>query len=264
VVNVDVLVVQEVENIQIPPGVQPRSPRRPLPPHGPGRGQRTTGSTPREPPTPLCYCRNRMMRRSLKAVVLMTLGLFHEDARAEAPQEKQELRLLARPSTPDLVGPDSLEPAPVLVVNERRTELDGRAMTLAELDKTLRILANNYRILYPDDPFNGKIIIACAPGTDTRRLGLHLELARAAGYPNPVFLFIRKSSSGRKDSSQDLVTAAAAITCCAGDRRPKGVTLKLRDHSNCLDLSKTLVGHRQHKRQVVLSVEKPQANRAKD
>jgi hypothetical protein len=89
----------------------------------------------------------------------------------------QELRLLARPPVPALVGPDTIEPAPLLALSDEHLDLDGTPMTSDKLGSALRTLVGNYRLLHPDGPFNGKILIACAPQTSTRRLAEHLRVA---------------------------------------------------------------------------------------
>lgn len=51
---------------------------------------------------------------------------------------QEEPTLVIRPSSPNLVGPDPVTPAPVLIVANDRIELDDKPMTMKELGWTLR------------------------------------------------------------------------------------------------------------------------------
>jgi hypothetical protein len=160
------------------------------------------------------------------------------------------LKLLTRPPSPNLVGPDPIEPAPVLAVSEDRMDLDGRVMTSDELEKTLRTLANNYRLLYPNETFNGTVVVACAPATSTRRLGDQLKRALAAGYPNVNLLLIRPDPAAPPNRSADQVTGALVST----SKREAATLLKIQDLPDCLSLAKAVVAQRNQKKAVFLDL----------
>lgn len=172
--------------------------------------------------------------------LLVTAASWNRDAAGE-------LRLQIRPASPNLVGPDPVEPAPVLIVANDRTELDGKAMTTVELGQMLRTLASNYKLLHPEGGFNGQLLVACAPETSSKRLVDPLKAALAAGYPNLVFLLIQPDPS---DRAKDRISGArATIAKVAGAQ-----TVRVRDHANCMSLATALVEHRNKKRTVFLDL----------
>jgi hypothetical protein len=160
------------------------------------------------------------------------------------------VKLLARPPSPNLVGPDPIEPAPVLAVSEDRTDLDGRLMTSNEIEKTLRTLANNYKLLHPSETFNGMVVVACAPETSTRRLGESLKRALAAGYPNVNLLLIRPDPAAPANRSADQITGARVST----SKREAATRLSLQDPPDCLSLAKAVVAQRNQKKAVFLDL----------
>lgn len=185
------------------------------------------------------------------------LPLRPEERRAmQDPVRSGKPQLLIRPRTPRLVGPDPVEPAPVLVLMKQRAELDGTEMTPDEYEKTLRILANNWRLLNPNGMFNGSVIVACEPEVDTTRLGEYLDRGRSAGYPNVSFLFVIAAAGEGASPANDQLTAANAqvVEPSGSTTRPAGVTLKLDKNDDCASLSKEMVAHRLQKTAVFLEV----------
>jgi hypothetical protein len=178
---------------------------------------------------------------------LLSLPLYMATAAALGAQE---LKLLSRPRVPALVGPDIIEPAPVLVVAGERTEVDGRRVTTAELPAALRTPVNVYRSLHPNEQFNGKILIACSPETSTRRLSEHLRMAREVGFPNPVFLLIQPNPAAKADRSADRITGAYTTTVKSGAAN----TLTVRDHPNCMSLVKAVIAVRNQGKVVFLDL----------
>jgi hypothetical protein len=171
-----------------------------------------------------------------------------------------EMKLRIRPPVPALVGPDTVEPAPVLVLDDERAELDGRPVTPDELGSTLRTLAGNYKLLHPDGSFNGKILVACAPKTSMPRLSEHLRVALAAGFPNPMFLLIQPDPAATTDRSADRITGA--ITTLKKDAA--ATPLKVREQASCESLAKAVIAKRNHGKAVFLELgpeESPRSSR---
>jgi hypothetical protein len=161
-----------------------------------------------------------------------------------------DLKLLARPPVPALVGPDTVEPAPVLALSDEHVELDGRAMTSDELGSMLRTLVGNYRYLHPDEPSNGQILVACAPKTSTRRLAEYLRVALAAGFPHPMFLLIQPNPAAKTDRSADQITGALTTM----EKDVTATPLKVREHSSCESLVKAVIARRNQKKVVFLDL----------
>jgi hypothetical protein len=164
-----------------------------------------------------------------------------------------ELKLLVRPPVPALVGPDTVEPAPVLALNDERAELDGRPMTPDELGSTLKTLVGNYKLLHPNEAFNGQILIACAPKTSTRRLADHLKVALAAGFPHPMFLLIQPNPAAKTDRSADRITGALTTL----EKHAGATPLKVREHADCESLVKAVITKRNQGKAVFLDWKGP-------
>jgi hypothetical protein len=172
-------------------------------------------------------------------------------ANQNPPARPKKMQLLIRPRTPQLMGPDEIEPSPVLVLMKQRAELDGRPVTPDEFEKLLVTLANNYRLLHPDGTFNGKFIVACEPEVDTPRVAEYLGRAHKAGFPHASFLFVILAGDGA-NPARDKVTAANGEIAGPGTAaRPRTATLQLGKYADCLSLSKDLVAHR-HQNDAVL------------
>src|SRR5262245_1547043 len=178
-------------------------------------------------------------------------------ANQDAPARQKKMQLLIRPRTPQLVGPDGIEPAPVLVLTKQRAELDGRPMAPDEFEKTLGILANNYKLLHPDGTFNGKFIVACEPEVDTPRLAEYLGRAHKAGFPHASFLFVILAGDGANPAKDNVTAANADIAAPGTAARPKTVTLNLGKYADCLSVSKDLVAHRHQHDAVLLDAGRP-------
>jgi hypothetical protein len=187
-----------------------------------------------------------MTRRALAAFACLFVQVVISPRELRA----QQLKLLIRPRVPALVGPDSFEPAPVLSFSDARAELDGGSVTSDELTTSLRTLVSNYKLLRPDSPFNGKILVACEPETSTRRISEYLRLARDAGFPNPMFLLIQPNPSEPTDKSADRITTANAST-----KKERDVaSLKVRDLTDCESLVKAVIAKRYQKKAVFLDL----------
>ena len=204
----------------------------------------------------------------IATVLLACLSATPGAATAEpAPTKDKAARpqLRIRPRTPQLVGPDQFEPAPVLVLTKGRVELDGNPMTPDQFEKTLVTLANNYKLLRPADTFNGKFIVACEPEVDAPRLAEFLGRANKAGFPNAMFLFVIVAAGEGANPAKDNLTAANAeiVTSPTIGARPPTVTLKLAKYADCASLSKDLVAHRLQNESVLVDTSRPPPKSAK-
>jgi hypothetical protein len=161
-----------------------------------------------------------------------------------------ELKLVSRPRVPTLVGPDTVEPSPVLVVSNEQTKLDGRPVTLDELGDELRTIVSNYRFLQPKVPYKGRILVACAPETSVQRLSQHLRLALATGHPNPMFLLIQPNPAAKNDRSADRITGALATL----KKDDAADSLKVLEHENCLSLVSAVIRERNEGKAVFLDL----------
>ena len=161
-----------------------------------------------------------------------------------------DLKLLVRPPLQALVGPDTVEPAPVLALSDEQVELDGRAMTSDQLGSTLRTLVGNYRYLHPDEPFNGQILVACTPKTSTRRLAEYLRVALVAGFPHPMFLLIQPNPAAKTDRSADRITGALTTM----EKEVAATPLKVREHASCESLVKAVIVKRNQGKVVFLDL----------
>ena len=98
----------------------------------------------------------------------------------------------AEPPTPDLVGPDEIERAPVVEVHKDRIALDGMAVDDSEkLQDYLRTLRNNFMLLHPGGRFNEMAVIVAERAAPIPRLAGVLWAIRAAGYHKPLFAFTK-------------------------------------------------------------------------
>jgi len=154
--------------------------------------------------------------------------------------EPWRIRLVVR--TPELEGPDALVRAPVIVMSPDRLELDGQPMAPGQLEKTLATLKSNYEMLQPGTPFNGLVLLACAPETPTQRVADSLREALAAGYPNLLFAFLREIPG----SGTSTGTGLRASMQPAGKAKPAASTIALTAHRDCAELAKALIQARKH------------------
>jgi hypothetical protein len=96
------------------------------------------------------------------------------------------------PPTPDVIGPDAIERAPVVLVYRDDLGLDGtKGEDFQSLEDKLVTLRNNYRLLHPGEGFGGTAVIVADPTTDIPRLISVLRAVRGSDYHNPMFAFTK-------------------------------------------------------------------------
>jgi hypothetical protein len=162
-----------------------------------------------------------------------------------------ELRLVARPPTPALVGPDPIEPSPLLAISDGLIELDGTRLRFDELGSALRRLVDIFKQLHPGQPFNGQSLVACAPGTSTRLLAEHLKVASDVGFVRPVFLLIQPDPAVKADRAADQITGARVTL----DKAGAAMSLRVREYASCEALVKAVIAERRRGKVVFLDLE---------
>jgi hypothetical protein len=138
------------------------------------------------------------------ACILAAAALFVAAApyRAEnnmpwPPPEAGDRLLIDDPQSPSLVGPDVVEPGPLLWLAEKDVTLDGRHVDLDGLEDLLRVSAHTYRLLHPGQGLSGILIVLADARTPIATLAAYLQAARGARYVHPVFLFTKRESLDR-------------------------------------------------------------------
>jgi hypothetical protein len=102
------------------------------------------------------------------------------------------------PATPDLVGPDPAERAPVVSVFRDGVKLDTAPIDdLTDLELKLGTLANNYKLLHPGGDFNEMALIEVDAATSIARLASVLRAVRGAWYYHPMFVFTERQTHVR-------------------------------------------------------------------
>ena len=99
--------------------------------------------------------------------------------------------LIVDPPTPDLVGPDPIERAPVVLLFVDRIALDGFVCSLDSLQDKLVTLRINFQLLHPGERFNGRAVIVADGAVSTVALAAVLKEVHAAEYPHPLFAFTK-------------------------------------------------------------------------
>src|SRR3954470_20183099 len=112
---------------------------------------------------------------------------------------------------PEAMNWTSLERAPVIAVTKEVVTLDGKQVATAEelakdsatgdanipeLHDTLVVLKNNYKLLHPNQDFDGIAIIQSDKGVEFRALKKVIYSASSAGYSNINFAVRSKAKAG--------------------------------------------------------------------
>ena len=174
------------------------------------------------PPTRRALARQAVGAAAL-LVVAAGLAIVTRPMRAEnelpwpAPSDSEPL-LVVDPVTPDLVGPDPVERAPVVQVFVDRLALDGIQTSADDLRDGLLTLRNNQALLQPDVPFNGLAIIVADRLAPMRQVTVALSAVHEAGYLSPSFVFTREESSNRPVFGRLTRVRATAVHATLFDR----------------------------------------------
>jgi hypothetical protein len=150
-----------------------------------------------------------------------------------------------------------VEPAPLLAIDDEHVHLDGDPIPSGELGPALRKLVGIYRTLRPGQPFNGQILVACAPQTSTRLLAEYLKVLLAAEFVHPVFLFIQPDAAAKTDRSADRVTGARATM----EKDTTATPLRVREHASYESLARAVVAERTRGKAVFLDLGTADATR---
>jgi len=155
---------------------------------------------------PKASSRRALARQAMCAAVLLLfaagLTIVARPLRAETelawpPPSAGEYLLAADPITPDLVGPDAVERAPVVQIFVDRLALDGDKVTADDLRDRLLTLRNNFILLRPGVAFDGVAVIVADRAASTSQLRRALGAVHEAGYLSPMFAFARSETRVR-------------------------------------------------------------------
>jgi len=134
------------------------------------------------------------------AAALFLAGLLVVEARPLAaentmpwpPNHGNELSFPNGAPTPDLVGPDEPERAPVVDVFRDRQALDGMDVDFERLESALETLLNDFKLRLLHRDFNELALLETAPAAPIPRVAAVLRAVRAAWYHRPMLVFARK------------------------------------------------------------------------
>jgi hypothetical protein len=99
---------------------------------------------------------------------------------------------VVEPKTPDLVGPDAVERAPVVQVFKDKVALDGYEVEdWADLKYKLQTLASNYRLLHPGESFNHFAVVVLDRALPIGRVVEAGQTLHDASFTEPLFTFTR-------------------------------------------------------------------------
>jgi hypothetical protein len=180
------------------------------------------------------------------------------------------------PPTPDLVGPDAPERAPVVGVFRYHLTLNGAAIKdFDELEDKLVTLHNHYRLLSPsEDPTEAALIEADA-GTPIARLASVLRAVRRVSYRRlPMFVFTRTKTHVRPvfGKLEWVVATGARFRLAYTDHRDdddddydydeyvgdwkNAVPLRLQDFADYDELARRLVDLRRAGKPVLIKIDR--------
>jgi protein-S-isoprenylcysteine O-methyltransferase Ste14 len=153
------------------------------------RNRDAAASPPRQPAgrTPLVIAATALVLAAL--LVIAARPMASENNTPWPPPVVGDQLLVVDPPTPDVVGPDALERAPVVQVLRDQIALDGQVVDFDSLGWMLGTLRDNYRLLHPSDDFNEIALVMADPATSMPRLISVLRAIRDAQYHRPLFAF---------------------------------------------------------------------------
>jgi hypothetical protein len=192
------------------------------------------------------------------AALVVTRPLQRENETPWPPLSKDSGGPRTQVDTPELVGPDEIDRAPILVVTNERTTLDGVPRRDAELEESLWTLRESFGVLHPRERFNRRLVFLCARTVPRARLQPALAAALRAGYERPLVTFVRGEVTDRPlfgPRKRTLSTAAAVTLVSSPDLAEEGSAV-VEDYETCTDLGARLVGLRRQGRDVALVVGK--------
>ena len=210
---------------------------------------------------------------SMAALALsVALFLVARPMRAEndlpwPPPALGERLLIVDPPTPDLVGPDPIERAPLVMLFVDQLALDGFVCSLDSLQDKLVTLRMNFQLLQPGERFNGRAVIVADGATSTVALAAVLKEVHAAGYTHPLFAFTKAETlvrpllgtlhrvrgSGIGTTLVDPFDAEAAHDEGGGEQ---GTVVRLKDFPRVEPLARRMLAVRTAGSPVVLKLDK--------
>jgi hypothetical protein len=157
--------------------------------------------------------------------------------------------------TPDLDGPDSLEPGPLVAVTATGLAFDRAPEDAAGIEARLRAYRANFPLLHPGEPAPQAILLACAPNADSARVFAVVDTARRLGYDRVRFVFERVRQVIRPLIGTVRLTdlTAALVSIGSDDASSAGaIVLRPDDTATCGQLAARVVESRRAGRPVRL------------
>jgi hypothetical protein len=170
------------------------------------------------------------------------------------------------PTTPDVVGPDAPDRAPLVEVFRDRVAVEGSGVRIRELEESLGVLHHNFTLLRPNEAFDGMALIQADRATPIANLASVLSALRGVQYDRPMLLFVATNAQdrpvfGRLDTS--FVTGARFKIAYADDADggdagdwKNAVQLRLRDFADYGAFARRLVELRAAGKPVLVKVER--------
>jgi hypothetical protein len=226
----------------------------------PARQRARALGRPEEAPSRATIAATVLFAALAAAAFVLARPLRRENATPWPPLSAANVGLTLAVQTPDLIGPDPVERAPVLVTTPDQAVLGRVPIDPAGLEEKLWLLRQNFGMVHPGTLFNRLLIFACTPDTPASRLGPLLSAALRAGYERPMFTFVRQETTVRPmfgPRTRSLATAARlSLVSDAALAEEGSVTVDLARHRGCAELGALLVGLRRQGKDIALVVGK--------
>lgn len=110
------------------------------------------------------------------------------------PPAGTERLLVDEPRSPALEGPDEIERAPILWLNEQQHSLDGYRANAEDIETLLRAHKQNYRMLNPTADWAGTLLVISVADLPIPTLMAYLEGAARADYHDALFVFTKRET----------------------------------------------------------------------
>ena len=110
------------------------------------------------------------------------------------PAPGNEKLLVDEPKSPMLEGPDEIERAPILWLNDRQHLLDGYRTNSEDLEDQLRTRKQTYRILNPAGEWAGRLLVLSVADLPIPTLIAYLTAAARADHRQPLFIFTKRET----------------------------------------------------------------------
>jgi hypothetical protein len=196
------------------------------------------------------------------ALFMVAQPLQRENQTPWPPFSSGTDRLQLKLDTPALTGTDELERAPVLIaLAGGGLSLNGRGIQRQDLEDTLWVLRNNFRVLHRDQLFDRRLVFLCEKTTPAEHLVPALASVAHAGYTRPLLTFLRQEETVRPLFGTRVHTVATATLFSvvnSSDEAEDGTAgVDAREFADCAALAARIVQLRGEGRDVTVIVGRP-------